>query len=115
MPVQIITSELLEEDPSLIDLIDKFMIRFPVMYDAVLEAYNSEDWESFLGLIHQMKGVGGGYGYPMLTTLCADIEITTRDKDFVKLKNELDELNLLRKNILAGSDENHKIAEQAKP
>lgn len=110
MTNHIITSELLEEDPGLIDLIDRFISRLPDVRDAIIKAYTAEDWENFSGLIHQMKGVGGGYGYPMLTELCADIEVMVKEKNFPKVKIQLDEFNLMGEKILAGSDENHKIA-----
>ena len=110
---KIITSDLLEEDPDLIDLIDKFMLRLPVMYESIVKAYREEDWGSFLGLIHQMKGVGGGYGYPMLTTLCAAIEVTAKNENFTKLEIQLEEFMVIKDNILAGKDENHRIAEHS--
>ncbi len=111
MTNNIITSALLEEDPDLIDLIDRFISRLPGMQDVIIKAYDSEDWEKFTGLIHQMKGVGGGYGYPMLTTLCADIEVMVKEENFSEVKIQLNEFKLMSENILAGSDENHKIVE----
>jgi len=113
MSNQIISSELLKEEPDLIDLIDRFISRLPGMQEAIIKAHNEKDWETFTGLIHQMKGVGGNYGYPMLTTLCAEIEMTTKEENFSKVENQLNEFNLMSENILAGSDENHKIADQS--
>jgi HPt (histidine-containing phosphotransfer) domain-containing protein len=109
-----ITSELLEEDPSLIDLIDKFIARLPSMQTAILNAYNKKDYEHFSGLIHQLKGVGGGYGYPMLSALCAEIEVSAKEDNFDKIKNQLNEFKLLSDKILAGSDANHKLAKANK-
>lgn len=111
MRSQIITSELLEEDPGLIDLIDKFISRLPGMKQAIISAYDGKNWEGFADLVHQLKGVGGNYGYPMLTTLCADIEVKVKEEDFANVKIQLDEFNSMSEQILAGSDENHKIAE----
>ena len=113
MSNQIITSELLKEEPYLIDLIDRFILRFPGMQDAIIKAHDTKDWETFTGLIHQMKGVGGNYGYSMLTTLCAEIETMVEEENFSKVKNQLLEFKIMSKNILAGSDENHKIADQS--
>ena len=105
-----ITSELLVEEPELIDLIDKFIAHLPGTQKAIIHAYEEKDFESFLGLIHKMKGVGGGYGYPMLTTLCAEIELTMEEKNFDKVTKQLNEFSLIGEKILAGKDENHKIA-----
>lgn len=112
MSNQNITSALLEEEPNLIDLIDKFISRLPGMCDEIVKVYEQQDWDIFLKLIHQMKGVGGNYGYPMLSELCVAIEIACKDEDFSKVKNQLDEFNAISERILAGSDENHKIAKE---
>ena len=109
MSEQFITSSLLEEDPGLIDLIDKFISRLPILCDDIFKVYGDNDIEEFSKLIHQMKGVGGNYGYPMLSELCAAIEVTCTE-EFSKVKNQLDELKSIKEKILAGSEENHKIA-----
>jgi HPt (histidine-containing phosphotransfer) domain-containing protein len=108
-----LTSDLLAEDPDLIDLIDKFMTRLPDMQSAINQSYNDKQWEEFSGLIHQMKGVGGGYGYPMLTDLCAEIEEQLRNQSMDNVAKLIVEFNELAEQILAGSEENHKIANKA--
>ena len=110
MSSQIITSSLLEEEPDLIDLIDKFISRLPGMRDDILQSHQQKDWEKFLKLIHQLKGVGGGYGYAMITEICAEIEESCNDEDFEKVGAQIDEFKNMSEQVLAGSDENHKIA-----
>ena len=109
-----ITSEILLEDPELIDLIDKFMTRLPAMRDSINLANVEKNDEEFSNLIHQLKGVGGGYGYPMLTELCANIEVQMKDNNEDKLASLMKEFNQMAEDILAGSDDNHKIAEANK-
>ena len=108
----IITSELLVNEPELIDLIDKFIKRLPVMQEEINEFFKNKKWDEFSGIIHQMKGVGGGYGYPMLTELCALIEIQLRNKDYDELENLVAEFNDMAGQIINGDNENHKIAER---
>lgn len=108
-----LTSDLLAEDPDLIDLVDKFMTRLPEMTNAINQAFTDEEWEKFSDLIHQMKGVGGGYGYPMLTELCANIEAQLKEQSMDNVAKLMGELNHLAEQILAGSDENRKIANKA--
>lgn len=104
-----IISDLLEEEADLIDLIDKFITRLPAMRDAITLAYTEKDWENFSGLVHQLKGVGGGYGYPMLTEMCASIETMKKNDENIDML--MDDFHLMCDEILAGNDENHKIAE----
>ena len=110
MSSQIITSSLLEEEPDLVDLIDKFISRLPGMRDDILNSHQQKDWDQFLRLIHQLKGVGGGYGYSMITEICAAIEESCKDEDYQKVEDQLDEFRNMSEQVLAGSDENHKIA-----
>jgi len=107
-----ITSEILLEDPGLIDLINKFMTRLPAMRDSINLAKAERNDEEFSNLIHQLKGVGGGYGYPMLTELCSDIEVQIKNESAENISSLLQEFNIMCEKILAGSHENHKIAEE---
>ncbi|GMR16519.1 MAG: hypothetical protein BMS9Abin31_0860 [Gammaproteobacteria bacterium] len=110
MQDQLITSKLIIEDPGLIDLVDRFISRLPGMHDAITKAYDDNEWEVFVDLIHQMKGVGGNYGYSELTTLCSDIEVAAKEQNFEKVKSQLKEFKLLSESIVAGKDENRNIA-----
>lgn len=109
----LLTSDLLNDEPDLIDLLDNFMIRLPIMRDAINQAHTVQEEEELSSLIHQMKGVGGGYGYHMLTELCAKIEFQIASQDLENVKALIEEFNLLVEQILEGHEENHKIAEQA--
>lgn len=108
-----LTSGILDDEPDLIDLIDKFISRLPGMWDSIRQAHKVQDEEEFLRLIHQMKGVGGGYGYPVLTELCSQIEFQTENQNHEKVIELMEEFNLMVDRICEGQNENHKIAEQA--
>jgi len=110
MSNQIITSDLLKEDPDLIDLIDRFITRLPEMTEAIMNAGMDESWDMFTDLVHQLKGVGGNYGYPVLTEICVVIEAGLREKNYAEVKNLLSDFKIMSDSILAGNDENHKIA-----
>jgi HPt (histidine-containing phosphotransfer) domain-containing protein len=110
MSSQIITSSLLEEEPDLIDLVDKFISRLPGMRDDILNFHAQEDWDSFLKMIHQLKGVGGNYGYPGITDICAVMEVAFKDEDYSKVTDQLTEFKNISEQILAGREENHRIA-----
>lgn len=109
----ILTSNLLLDEPDLIDLIDKFMIRLPTLQGAINHAHTDNNIEELSGLIHQLKGVGGGYGYPMLTELCINIESQIENQNSESIKALIEEFNMMVEKILEGKDENHIIAERA--
>jgi len=107
-----LTSNLLESEPDLIDLIEKFMVRLPTFHEKINSAYKEQNTEEFSNLIHQLKGVGGGYGYPMLTELCVKIELQDINDD-VNIKILMQEFNDMVEQMLAGKEANRKIAERA--
>jgi hypothetical protein len=57
--------------------------------------------------------VGGGYGYPMLTELCAKIEVQLKHQNMENVTALIEAFNDMADQILAGNDENHRIANQA--
>ena len=108
-----LTSSLLESEPDLIELIEKFMVRLPTFQEKINSAHKEQNAEEFSNLIHQLKGVGGGYGYPMLTELCVKIELQVINDDDVNIKILMQEFNDMVEQILAGKEENRNIAKQA--
>ncbi len=107
------TSELLEEDPGLIDLIERFLTRLPVMQQAIEQAWEAGDRENFSQLVHQMKGVGGNYGYTPLSELCAGIEEAVREGVTEEVSQKLAEFAEMATKILAGAEANRQIAGQS--
>ena len=110
----VLTSELLIEEPELIDLIDKFMLRLPILQNKVNQAYSDENEEELSGFIHQLKGVGGGYGYPTLTDLCAKIELQIKTKNAENVSTLMNDFNDMVGQILDGHEENHNIVSRSK-
>lgn len=110
-----LTSNLIKDEPGLIDLIEKFMVRLPAFQEKINLAYKEKNIEEFSSLLHQLKGVGGGYGYPMLTEICAKVEFQVVNNDDVNIKKLMQEFDDMVEQILAGREENRKIAEQACP
>jgi len=111
--LMILTSNLLKSEPDLIGLIEKFMLRLPTFQENINAAHREHNTEEFSNLIHQLKGVGGGYGYPMLTELCVKIESQITSEDETNMKELMQEFDSMVEQILAGQEENQKIAEQA--
>lgn len=109
MNTHFITSDLLEDEPDMIDLVNKFISRLPELQQSVSIAYRDQNWDEFSSVVHQLKGVGGAYGYPMLTTQCEQIEVSVKSDDKAQLEKHFSTFMQMCENILAGKDENLKI------
>jgi HPt (histidine-containing phosphotransfer) domain-containing protein len=70
-----------EVDSELAPLLPAFLERRRDNVRRVLEAVAAQDFETARSLGHQMKGVGGGYGFLPITELGAAIEAAAKSHD----------------------------------
>ena len=70
----LIPSELARQDASLADLVEDFLGRLPQQIEQLDKALADDDLGALRQAAHQLKGSGGGYGYPALTELAAQVE-----------------------------------------
>lgn len=107
-----ITSTIIAKEPDLIELIDAFLERIPEITHSINEALSLKDWKELYNQIHQMKGIGGAFGYSILTKISEKIEFSLTSQDFDQIKLLVAELNMVCQQAIAGKDENHKILNQ---
>jgi HPt (histidine-containing phosphotransfer) domain-containing protein len=87
-----ILSELLQEDAAFEDLVGEFVGRLSDRVKELEEAIRGADFESLRVAAHQLKGSGGGYGYPIITDRAGQLEqlaIRGAVQDCVKAITEL--------------------------
>ncbi len=62
------------DDPDMTELIDTFVAGLPMKIAAMSEALKNNCFDQLHRLAHQLKGSGGGYGYPLLTDLAQRLQ-----------------------------------------
>ncbi len=67
-------SLLLADDPELRDIVEEFVETLDRRIDEIRQAYAQLDWAALRTLAHRLKGAGGSYGYPPLSSLAAEME-----------------------------------------
>lgn len=87
-----IPSELLRDDPSFADLVGQFVDGLSERLETMRQAIQTQDFEQLLTAAHQLKGSGGGYGYPVLTQLAAELEQKAREDSLEGCKTALAEI-----------------------
>ncbi|MCK4275247.1 MAG: Hpt domain-containing protein [Phycisphaerae bacterium] len=78
------------------------MTGLPDTVSAMREAIANNHHEKLQRLAHQLKGAGGGYGYPSLTETAEVLEDAARAKDAEAAKLAFSELRALCKAVAAG-------------
>jgi PAS domain S-box-containing protein len=101
-PQEPIRSMLIADEPELLDLVVKFATRLPSMVDDLEEALGKPDWTLSKRLVHDLKAVGGSYGYPGVSAVAARLEFEIAKNDLAAAKQYLDDLHNQAGRILLG-------------
>jgi len=92
------------DDPGMSELIEAFITRLPEMADAMAQALANNCFDELRRLAHQLKGSGGGYGYPSLTQQARKLEDSARAADGEAARLALGELQATVHAAVAGRD-----------
>lgn len=80
------------EDPDFRELIEFFVGSVSEKREVLLGARTSQEWSAIQTTAHQLKGAGGGYGFPGLTDRAAVLESACKNQDINKICETLDHL-----------------------
>jgi HPt (histidine-containing phosphotransfer) domain-containing protein len=95
-------SQLLADNPGLRDIVQEFVEGLAARLDELNLAHQKSDWESLTTLAHRLKGAAGSYGYPQISTLCAEMEQQFRAHQGAKFAAWLANLDQLTTAARAG-------------
>lgn len=73
-PKDPIPSDLVRSDPSFADIVLEFVNGLFARLNQMEDALRNSDFEALRVAAHQLKGSGGGYGYPLLSERATELE-----------------------------------------
>lgn len=86
------------DDPDYADLLKTFGEELPLRIKALQDAFAQRDFAQLKNLAHQLKGSGGGYGFPQLSTAAGKLEQICIDQNEPLMKANLEVvLNVLKR------------------
>lgn len=88
-------SELAEHDKDFADIVQLFVDGLLSRLESMQEALTSNDLQSLRRLAHQLKGSGGGHGYPSLTDTASKLEQQAIEGQADEIKTALVDLSNL--------------------
>ncbi|WP_455211766.1 Hpt domain-containing protein [Kaarinaea lacus] len=97
-----IVSTILKDEPEYVDLIVVFVERLPPTVAKVRQFFSESNWPQFRKEIHDLKGMGGSYGFPMVTELAGEIGHQLRQDNAEAVENLLQELEVISARIAMG-------------
>ncbi len=104
-PEDPIESELVREDATFADIVVEFVDGLEARLKKMVAAVETRDFESLRVAAHQLKGSGGGYGYPQLTEQAADLERRAKVEAIEECREALDGLKQLCDRVVVGGDD----------
>lgn len=96
-------STVLGEEEDYKDLIDAFISNLVSTKKNLQKFSQEENWKELSMMIHQLKGLGGGYGFPDITEISAKIEFQLANKNYAEVKNLLHNLYNIFDRIIVGN------------
>ena len=93
---------LLDEDPAFEDLVMKFVSELPDMLDKLNSNFQKKDWATLKSGLHNLKGMGGGFGYRVLTELAGKAEFQLFSENYEAAGVLLDEIGQVSQCIYEG-------------
>lgn len=100
-----LSSQLVDSEPQLKALVMKFINSLPETQAQIQAEYAAKEWQALEKSLHNVKGMGGGFGYPQLTSLAARIEFEVKKGDYNEVEASLKELATVISCIIAGKPE----------
>lgn len=94
-------SALADEGPEFDEVIDQFVYKLPEMLAAIEAAYLAGEYRRVFELVHNLKGMGGGFGYPQLTELAVQIESLSDNANYADIASLIAALHKLVHRIRA--------------
>ncbi len=95
-----------EDDPDMIDIVREFVHAFSDRMTALEDSLAKGDLPRVQILAHQLKGAGGGYGFPQITEAAASLEqIVKEDAEPLVIKEKMSQLfEILRAVVVSEED-----------
>jgi HPt (histidine-containing phosphotransfer) domain-containing protein len=97
-------SSILGKEPELLNLIKRYINKYPEMISELKKSFEENDWESFDQKLHDIKSTGGNFGYMNITELAIKIKSYLNDSDYKAIQPLLNELENLHKRMQLAID-----------
>ncbi len=84
---------IIQVDPDLEELIPGFLENRNADIEKLRSALDDNDFVNIQSIGHSTKGVGGGYGFDLMSELGAEIESGAKESDVDKIREKIDLLD----------------------
>jgi hypothetical protein len=93
----------MDEEPDFADLIQGYIRHLAVEMEELKGALEKGHWDVVGRISHNIKGGGGGFGFPMLTRVAGNIQYHLTAGDYQGLQQSIEEMDQLCQRIYQGA------------
>jgi len=86
-----------------------FLERLPQMVESINDSVRKKDWETVQSVSHQLKGLGGSFGYAQITAIAKKIHDNSRQRSDEGMDSMLHELNQELLTIASNNQNKRKV------
>lgn len=79
-------------DPEFVELLEMFAESTTEKRTLLQASFAAGDFDAVKTYAHQLKGAGGGYGFPGLTVVAGELEETCKDPDADRIEQMLNQV-----------------------
>jgi CheY-like chemotaxis protein len=100
--LQPIKSTLADENPAMMNVVNKFIDCLPDQLEEIKNLYQNNDYTIFKERIHTIKGTAGNFGFIDLTNIAASIEAELDKMNYTDIEHHLSDIDNLYARIKLG-------------
>ena len=104
-PYDDIGSELVRDNASYAKIVTQFVAGLSERVTRMEDAIRAADFAALQFAAHQLKGSGGGYGYPILTERAAQLERYARNQALEQCVQAIEALKAICEHVVVDSAE----------
>lgn len=97
-----VVSLLLKDEPELADMVDNFVRNLPGFIQSIKDAMLASNHDQLAKAAHDIKGVGGNFGFPALAEIGAQLQFQACAKNDPEIHMLFEELKVMGERIRAG-------------
>jgi histidine phosphotransfer protein HptB len=90
---------IIQVDPDLEELIPGFLENRSLDVEKLQSALDDNDFENLTSIGHSIKGVGGGYGFYLMSELGENIETAAKENNIDALRENINRLDGYLKSV----------------
>jgi len=97
-------------DPALAGMLERFLVSLSGRVSQMRDYLDASDWDNLESEVHNLKGMGGSFGFPQLTELAGTIQFEMTKESYSEVELSLQRLERLVEGILLGRKQTSSVS-----